>query len=265
MDRAIEAGLLGVVEGLTEFLPVSSTGHLILLVDILGFRGPPGRVFEIVIQLGASLAVCWAFRERLIGVAFGLRRDPAARRFSLAVSCAFLPAMVLGVFFHSGIKAFLFNPWTVSAALIAGGAAILIIERNVPPPTIHEVSTISWKRAVSIGFGQAAAMFPGVSRSGATIMSGMLLGLDRRTATEFSFFLAIPTMLAATSYDLYRNWASMTMEGTGLIVIGFVSAFATALVTVKLAIGFISQHGFAPFAWYRIAIGTTMLLFLVAR
>ena len=265
MERALEAALLGIVEGLTEFLPVSSTGHLILLVDILGFRGPPGRVFEIVIQFGAILAVCWAFRQRLLGVTLGLRHDPAARRFSLAILYAFVPAMVLGAFFHSAIKTFLFNPWTVSAALIAGGVAILIIERNVLPPTIDEVSAIPWKRALSIGFGQAVAMFPGVSRSGATIMSGMLLGLDRRTATEFSFYLAIPTMLAAASFDLYKNRESLTMEGSGLIAIGFVSAFATALVTVRLAIGFISRHGFAPFAWYRIAFGSTMLFFLAAR
>lgn len=262
LDDILIAILLGAVEGLTEFLPVSSTGHLILLVDLLGFKGPPGRVFEIVIQMGAILAVCWAFRSKITETARGLRTNALARQFALAVTFAFLPAMLLGALFHSAIKTHLFNPWTVSVALIAGGIAILAIERTVPKPLIGSVSDIAPGRALGIGLCQAVALFPGVSRSGATIMGGLLLGLDRKTATEFSFFLAIPTMLAATSFDLYKNWQFMTEDGVVLIAAGFLAAFAAALITVRFAIGFVSRHGFAPFAWYRIALGAGMLLVL---
>ncbi|MFN0195074.1 MAG: undecaprenyl-diphosphate phosphatase [Aestuariivirga sp.] len=264
LEDVLTAILLGAVEGLTEFLPVSSTGHLILLVDLLGFRGPPGRVFEIVIQLGAILAVCWIYRRKIVETAAGLRSDTAAQRFALAILLAFLPAMLLGALFHSGVKAYLFNPWTVSVALIAGGVAILAIERVIKTPSIADVAKIPPRRALAIGLYQAAALFPGVSRSGATIMGGLLLGLDRRTATEFSFFLAIPTMLAATSFDLYKNWDALTADGLLLIGAGFVSAFVAALTTVRLAIGFVSRHGFAPFAWYRIVVGCGMLLLMTS-
>lgn len=261
----IEALFLGLVEGLTEFLPVSSTGHLILAGDLLDFNGPPGRVFEIVIQLGAILAVCWAFRHRLWSVATGVRRDPGARRVAAAIVYAFLPAMILGVLFHTAIKTYLFNPWTVAGALIAGGIAILIVERRAPPATVTDMSGISSRRALGVGLCQAIAMFPGISRSGATIMGGLFLGFDRKTATEFSFFLAIPTMLGAAAFDIYKNRASLTFDGSALIAIGFLAAFIAAFFTVKLAIAFISRHGFAPFAWYRIALGTAMLTFLAAR
>ncbi|MFN0194399.1 MAG: undecaprenyl-diphosphate phosphatase [Aestuariivirga sp.] len=261
----IEAALLGLMEGLTEFLPVSSTGHLILLGDFLAFNGPPGRVFEVVIQLGAILAVCWTYRQRLGGVIAGMHRDAEARRFAAAVGIAVLPAMVLGALLHTLIKTYLFNPWTVAGALVVGGIAILAIERKTRMATVSDVSGISSRRALGIGLCQAVAMFPGVSRSGATIMGGLLLGLDRKTATEFSFFLAIPTMLGAAAFDIYKNRGSLTFDGSTLIAIGFLSAFLAAFFTIRLAIGFISRHGFAPFAWYRIALGTLMLGILAAR
>jgi undecaprenyl-diphosphatase len=254
--------VLGAVEGLTEFLPVSSTGHLILLVDLLGFRGPPGRVFEVVIQLGAILAVCWAFRRKLSVTAVGIFSNADAQRFALAIALAFLPALILGAVFHTVVKTYLFNPWTVSAALIAGGIGILIVERIAPASSVDDVAKITPGRALAVGLCQAAALVPGVSRSGATIMGGLLLGLDRKTATEFSFFLAIPTMLAAMGFDLYKNWETMTSDGVSLIAAGFISAFAIALATVRVAIGFVSRHGFAPFAWYRIVLGLGMLIVL---
>lgn len=259
------AALLGLIEGLTEFIPVSSTGHLILTVDLIGFRGPPGAVFEIAIQLGAILAVCFAYKERLTGVASGLASDPKAQRFVLNLILAFLPAMVLGLLFHSFIKSVLFSPWVVSVMLILGGIAIIWIERNSPKPTTQDVDEMSASLAVKVGFCQALAMIPGVSRSGATIMGGLMLGLERKAATEFSFFLAIPTMFAATVYDLYKNRDFLDADGLGLIAIGFVVAFLAALAVVKTVIAFISRHGFVPFAWYRIVIGAVMLSFLVMR
>ncbi len=267
MDFAnvLSAALLGLVEGLTEFVPVSSTGHLILLVDLLSFQGPPGAVFEVVIQLGAILAVCIAYRERLLHVAGSLFSDPASFAFARNILLGFLPAMVLGAIFHDFIKGVLFSPWVVSVMLILGGIAILVIERVRPEPRHHAVEAIGPWLALKVGFCQAIAMVPGVSRSGATIMGGLLLRLDRKTATEFSFFLAIPTMLAAASYDLFKGRDQLTTDGLGLIAIGFIVAFLAALIVVKGVIAFISRHGFVPFAWYRIVIGTAMLTLLVAR
>jgi undecaprenyl-diphosphatase len=240
--------LLGAVEGLTEFLPISSTGHLVLLSDLLGFKWPPGRVFEIAIQLGVILAVCWVFWRRIAATLLGLGSDPAARRFVLAILLAFLPAMLFGALFYGVIKTYLFNPVTVATALIAGGFAILAIERLGPRAFIGDVSEIGAGRALALGLCQTVALFPGVSRSGATIMGGLLLGLNRKTAAEFSFFLAIPTMFAATTFDLYRHWDSLKEDDLTIIVAGFAAAFAVALATVTIAIGFISRHGFAPFA-----------------
>ena len=262
LTEIASAVILGLAEGLTEFLPVSSTGHLILLANLLGFQGPPGRVFEVVIQLGAILAVCWAYRGKIASTILSLPGDADARHFATAIVLAFVPAMILGAAFHGAIKAALFNPWTVSVALIAGGVVILLIERIAPKPLIADVARIGPRTALSVGLCQAAALVPGVSRSGATIMGGLMLGLDRKTATEFSFFLAIPTMLAATGFDLYKNWASLNGDGALLIAAGFVSAFAAALLTVRFAIGFVSRNGFAPFAWYRIALGAFMLVVL---
>lgn len=262
---ALMAALLGLVEGLTEFLPVSSTGHLILLVDLLGFQSPPGRVFEIVIQLGAILAVCWVYRAKLFSVVVGLPRQRPAQMFTLNILLGFLPAMVIGVFAYDLIKGVLFSPLVVSIALIVGGIAIIAIERWVRQGEHVEVEQLSPLTALKIGFFQCLAMIPGVSRSGATIMGALLMGVERRTAAEFSFFLAIPTMLAATVYDLYQQWSELDF-GNGLVIaIGFVTAFVTAMIVVRAAIGFIGRHGYVPFAIYRILIGTVMLLILLAR
>ncbi|HEX2115267.1 MAG TPA: undecaprenyl-diphosphate phosphatase [Alphaproteobacteria bacterium] len=267
MDVATLLGaiLLGVVEGLTEFIPVSSTGHLILLVDLIGFKGPPGKVFEIVIQLGAILAVCWAYRAKLLGVAAGMFSDPDDFLFVRSLLLAFVPAMVLGVLLHGFIKNVLFSPWVVVASLIVGGIVILIIERNLPLARHHAPEKFPPTLAVFIGLCQAVAMIPGVSRSGATIMGALMLKVDRKTATEFSFFLAIPTMLAATVYDVYKNWSVLTVDSTSIIAVGFISAFICALLVVRRVIAFISRHGFVPFAWYRIALGLVMLAVLLAR
>jgi undecaprenyl-diphosphatase len=261
----IDAILLGVVEGLTEFIPVSSTGHLILLVDLLGFDGPPGRTFEIAVQLGAILAICWIYRAKLFGVALGLTSEPADRRFALNVIVAFVPAMLLGATLHGFIKNVLFNPWVVSIALIAGGVAILWIERHLPIPQIRDVDEMSPWLAFKIGCCQVLAMIPGVSRSGATIMGALLMRVDRKTATEFSFFLAIPTMLGATVYDLYKNRALLDLGDFHIIGVGFAAAFVAAMLVVRWVVKFVQTHGFAPFGWYRIAIGSAMLALLFAR
>jgi undecaprenyl-diphosphatase len=254
--------LLGVLEGLTEFIPVSSTGHLILMGAVLGFEGPPGRVFEIAIQLGAILAVVVLYFRRLWGVLVGLPRDPAARHFALAILLAFLPAALVGVVAHGFIKAVLFSPWVVAVSLILGGVAILLIERARPVALVHSIEALSLRRALAIGAVQCLAMIPGVSRSGATIMGALLLGVDRRTAAEFSFFLAIPTMFGAVVYDLYKNRAGLTLDGGMVIAVGFVAAFLAALLVVRAVIGFVARHGFAPFAWYRIALGVVALVLL---
>lgn len=258
----LQAALLGIVEGLTEFLPVSSTGHLILLIDILKFKGPEGKVFEIAIQLGAILAICWLYREKLLKVAFSLPFSAASQKFTLNLLAAFLPAAIIGLIAHGFIKEHLFSPLIVSIMLIIGGIAILLIEKFRPAPRIHEIEAMDWKIALKIGFFQCLAMIPGTSRSGATIMGSLLLGLDRKAATEFSFFLAIPTMFAATLYDLYKNRHDLTSESSLIIAIGFLAAFITALIVVRAAIGFISKHGFKPFAYYRILLGGVMLALL---
>lgn len=260
----IQAIVLGICEGLTEFIPVSSTGHLILLTDILKVSGPSGHVFEITIQLGAILAVCWLYRIRLFSIVCTFPTSRASRHFTYTLLLAFLPAMILGVLLHSIIKQTLFSPWIVSISLVVGGILILLIERLKPSPSVHTIEMISYPKAVSIGIIQCLAMIPGTSRSGATIMGALLLGLDRKTAAEFSFFLAIPTMLAATCYDLYKNYHTLTFDNLEMIAIGFISAFLTALFVVKYLIGFVSRHGFSPFAYYRIVIGLLMLALLAA-
>jgi undecaprenyl-diphosphatase len=258
----LSAAFLGIVEGLTEFIPVSSTGHLILLVDLLGFEGPPGRVFEIAIQFGAILAICWLYRERFFRVATHLFSDTESQRFVVNILLGFLPAMVIGVMAHGFIKAVLFSPWVVSVMLIVGGFAILAIERWHPEPKVQHVNQITPGLALKIGLAQCLAMIPGVSRSGATIMGSMLLGCGRAPATEFSFFLAVPTMLAATVYDLYKNWAILSFDDFPVIAVGFVCAFIAAMLVVKTLIAFVSKNGFTPFAYYRIVIGTVMLILL---
>ncbi len=265
----VEALLLGIVEGLTEFIPVSSTGHLILVGHLLGFEGPPGFVFEVVIQLGAVLAICVVYGGRLMGVAADLNHDlperrAAARRFVWVILLAFLPAAVLGFFGHSYIKEVLFSPYVVCAALIVGGVAILVIERNLPTPRVHDVAQMSRRTALGIGIMQTMAMVPGVSRSGATILGALLLGVERKAAAEFSFFLALPTMFGAVVYDLFKNRAHISADGTAIMAIGFAAAFVAALMVVRRLLDFVGRYGFAPFGWYRIAVGLIMFTVLLS-
>lgn len=255
----IKALILGIVEGLTEFLPVSSTGHLIIVGSLLDYTNEQSKVFKIVIQLGAILAVCWAFRSRIGQALGGLHNDPVQQRFAGLLIVGFLPAAVLGLMFHSVIKTYLFNPLTVAGALIGGGLLILYIERRVYSPRVHSVDDMRYSDALKVGFAQALAMFPGVSRSGATIMGGLVFGLSRKTATEFSFFLAIPTMFAATFYDVYKNWALLRLEDLPVFAVGFVAAFIAAMLTVKALLRYVSNHDFTIFAWYRIVFGVVVL------
>ena len=257
---ALQAVLLGIVEGLTEFLPVSSTGHLILVGDVLGFDGPASSVFEVAIQLGAILAVVVGFFPRLTRVLFTLHEDPASRRFALAVVLAFLPAAIVGVFAHDFIKAVLFSPWVVSVALIVGGIVLLWVEPHVGKPKTFEVEEFSPALALKIGFFQVLSMIPGVSRAGATIVGALLLGVDRRAAAEVSFFLAIPTMFAATIYDIYKNWAILRLEDLPVFAVGFAASFVAAMLRVRALVRYISNHDFTVFAWYRIVFGVIVLL-----
>ncbi len=251
--------ILGLVEGLTEFLPVSSTGHLLLMGELLKFEGPPGHVFEIVIQLGAILAVVAVYFKRLWHVVVSAPEDKGSQRFITAVTVAFLPAMVIGFFAHDYIKNVLFNPRVVAVSLVLGGIAILLIEKYAPKPKISYIEKMPFKTALGIGFLQCLAMIPGVSRAGATIMGALILKVERRAAAEFSFFLAIPTMLGATAYDIYKNYSMLNKADALMILLGFIVAFLSALFVVKTFIGFIGKHGFAPFAWYRIAVGLLAL------
>jgi undecaprenyl-diphosphatase len=263
----ISALVLGAIEGFTEFLPISSTGHLILAGELLGFQNGAengfAKVFDVVIQLGAILAVVVFSFGRLWQVLVGLPTDPAARRFALAVILAFLPAAVLGAILHDFIKSVLFSPWVVCVSLVLGGIAILAIERMSPRPRYRSIDSIPMKTALGIGFCQAVAMIPGVSRAGATILGGELLGVDRRVATEFSFYLAIPTMLGATVLDLYKARGELTTNGMGLIALGFITAFVVAIPVVKGLIGFVGRYGLTPFAWYRIIFGLAFAAWLL--
>src|SRR5947208_1783992 len=255
--------LLGIVEGLTEFLPISSTGHLILADRLLGLEGPESKLFDIVIQLGAILAVCWVYRERLFGAVTGLASEPPAQRFVANIVIAFLPAAIAGVFLYRIIKEVLFSPWVVAVSLIVGGFLILLIERMRPRPSVDNVDQLSWQTALGIGCCQILAMIPGVSRAGSTIMGALMLRVDRPAATQFSFFLAIPTMFGATVYDLYKNRAILSTDGALLIAVGFVVAFIAAMFVVRRLVDFVSRHGFGVFAWYRIVVGAIALIALM--
>ena len=256
------AGLLGVIEGLTEFIPVSSTGHLIIAVDLLGFRGPAGHVFEIAIQLGAILAVVWLYWQRFTHVAVSLLSEAKARRFVVNLLLGFLPAMLVGALAYDYIKSVLFSPEVVAVTLVLGGFAILAIERWHPRATVQEVDLVTPRQALKIGIAQCVSMIPGISRAGATIMGAMMFGIGRAAATEFSFFLAVPTMLAATMYDISMNWSALGRSDFPVLAIGFFAAFVSALVVVKTLVGFVSRNGFAPFAYYRIGIGIIMMITL---
>jgi undecaprenyl-diphosphatase len=255
--------VLGVVEGLTEFLPVSSTGHLIVAGSLLDYTGDQAKVFEIVIQAGAILAVCWEYRQRLMGVARHVFDEPRAMRFVANLAIAFVPAALLGLAFEHAIKARLFAPVPVACAFIAGALVILWAERRertrATVPRIDDVDAMTWRDALKVGFAQAFALIPGTSRSGATIIGGMLFGLSRRAATEFSFFLAIPTLFAATLYSLWKNAASLDAQSLPVFGVGFIAAFISAFACVRWLIRYISRHDFRPFAWYRIAFGLFIL------
>lgn len=259
MPLLLKALILGIVEGVTEFLPISSTGHLIIIGSLLDYTDEQSKVFKIVIQLAAILAVCWLYRERLLRVAAHLWRRGPEQRFAINILVAFLPAMVLGVLFHSTIKTYLFNPLTVAAALILGGLVILYIERRPRRVRFETVDDITWKQALQVGFAQALAMFPGVSRAGATIIGGLVFGLSRRAATEMSFFLAIPTMLAATVYDVYKSRDLLSAGDLPVFAVGFAAAFVAAMLTVKALLRYVSNHSFEVFAWYRILFGLVVL------
>jgi undecaprenyl-diphosphatase len=258
-----QAVALGVIEGLTEFLPISSTGHLILAERVLGFS-EGGRAFKIVIQLGAILAVCVVFASKLFRLVLELPRQAAARRYARNILIAFIPAMVLGATLYSQVQALLDDPWIVCAALIAGGIVIILVDRLGQRAAVHDVEAIPVRAALVIGLAQALAMVPGTSRSAATIIGAMAMGVDRRTAAEFSFVLAIPTMIAATVYSLYKEWSVLSWDGLWLIAVGTVVAFLVALVVVRAVLAMIARVGWAPFGWYRIALGLAMLAVLGA-
>ena len=258
--------LLGIVEGLTEFLPVSSTGHLILAGELLGFKGEANATFEIAIQSGAILAVVVAYFRRFTDVAAGLfNRDAGAWAFVRNIVLGFVPAGIAGVLFIKAFEAMLLSPMTVAVALIVGGIAILLIERAAGAPVIDSVEAMPARAALLVGLGQCIAMIPGVSRSGATIMSALLLKIDRKTAAEFSFFLAVPTIGGATVLLLWKNRDSLDSSQLSEIAIGFAVSFVVALAVVKGFVAIVSRFGFAPFAWYRIIVGSVALVWLMNR
>lgn len=256
----LKAVILGIIEGATEFIPVSSTGHLILAGDILGFTGETAKTFEIFIQLGAILAVVWMYREKILSYLKGIGTK-RADHFLLSILVAFLPAFFAGFLMHSFIKRYLFNPITVAFALILGGFAILIIERVVKKAVVRDVDNVSIKQALGIGLAQMLSLFPGVSRAGATIMGAMCLGLQRKAAAEFSFFLAIPTMFAAVLYDLLKNINSLNSNDIIVFSVGFFISFFSALIVIKTFLRFVKKHTFNSFAIYRIVFGSIVLFY----
>ena len=253
MDLALlfKALVLGIVEGLTEFLPISSTGHLILAGALLGASDERWNVFEIVIQTGAMLAVVWEYRARFFKVDIQLYRN---------LVVAFIPAAVLGLLFSKYIKSYLFHAVPVALAFIAGGVVILIVERRTFNPRVEDTRAMTWLDALKVGCAQCLALIPGTSRSGATIIGGMLFGMSRKAATEFSFFLAVPTLVAAGAYDLFKNRALFSVNDLPMFGVGSLAAFASAFVVVRWLIRYVAMHDFKPFAWYRIAFGVVVLL-----
>lgn len=258
--------LLGIVEGLTEFIPVSSTGHLVLAGELLGFHAASSATFDIVIQLGAILSVVVLYHGRFTAVIAGLlRRDPGAIAFTRNIFLGFLPALVIGAVIYKAIKAMMESPIVVAIALIVGGILILLIERLNKTVRTHDIETMRWQTALGIGFAQCLSMIPGISRSGATIMGALTMGVERKTAAEYSFFLAIPVMLAASAKELFEQRNALAGSDWGAIGIGFVVSFVVALIVIKWFVGIVSKHGFAPFAWYRIIVGSAALIWLLAR
>lgn len=262
MDLVIlmKALILGIVEGLTEFLPISSTGHLILVGDLLDFNDEKGKVFSVAIQTGAIMAVVWDYRVKFAGVARGLPHDPAAVRFVLNLFLAFLPIAVLGLLFGSAIKAHLFAPVPVALAFIVGGLVIFWAERRKHLIRVQEVDDLQWPDALKLGFAQCFALIPGTSRSGASIIGGLLIGLSRKAAAEFSFFLAVPTLGVATVYDLYKHRDLFSLADLPMFAVGFVAAFVSAALAVRVFIRFVASHDFTVFVIYRIVFGVIVLV-----
>jgi undecaprenyl-diphosphatase len=258
------AAIQGIVEGVTEFLPVSSTGHLIVTGDWLGLTGERAKTFDIFIQLGAILAIVWIYRQRFSDVTRSLVSEPASRRFATNLLVAFLPVAVIGVLTHRWIKTHLFTPPVVAIGFIAGGLLILVIERWKPAERVSDAADILPRTALGIGIVQLLALVPGVSRSGATIMGGYALGLSRTAATEFSFFLAVPVLAAAAGFDLVRSLDALSPADVPFFATGLGVAFVSAFVVVKAFLRYVAHHSFAAFAWYRIAFGL-LLLWLYAR
>ncbi|MGJ4951149.1 undecaprenyl-diphosphate phosphatase [Bradyrhizobium sp. HKCCYLS20291] len=263
MSDTLRAVLLGIVEGVTEFLPVSSTGHLLLAERFFGL-GEDGfwKSFAILIQLGAILAIVALYFFKLYRVAIGALTNPDDRRFIIGVLIAFLPAVIIGLIAGKYIKALLFDPWVVCFSLIVGGAILLWVDQIDLKPREHDATRYPLMMYLWIGVAQCLAMIPGVSRSGSTIVAAMLLGGDKRSAAEFSFFLAIPTMVGAFVYDFYKSRAEMTADHLGLIAIGFVVSFITAMIVVKVFLDYVTRHGFMLFAWWRVIVGTLGLIAL---
>lgn len=259
----LQALILGIVEGVSEFLPISSTGHLIVVGQLIGFSSMPGKVFEVVIQLGAILAICVLYRHRLLHVVLDARRDREARRFIGAILVAMIPAGLIGVLFHDFIINVLFSPYVVCTTLILGGIAIIVIERLHLEARITSIEMLPMRTALKIGLFQCMALVPGVSRSGATILGALLVGVERKTAAEFSFFLAIPVMLGASAINLIETWDLIQPSHAYIIAVGFVAAFLSALVVVQWLLNFVSNHGYTIFGWYRIVFGCLMLGFFL--
>jgi len=259
MENFLHAILLGVVEGFTEFLPISSTGHLIVVGDLIGFHND-GRVFEIAIQLGAILAVVVEYRRKFIGVALGMFNDSKSQNFIRNLFIAFLPAAIMGVLFISLIKTYLFNPLSVATMLILGGIIILWAERRQHQVRVTSVDDMSWKDALKVGLFQVVSMVPGTSRSGATIIGGLFIGLDRKVAAEFSFFLAVPTMFAATFYDIFKHRDLLHANDVPMFAAGFITAFFSAWLAVRTLVRFVANHTYEIFAWYRIVFGLIILI-----
>jgi undecaprenyl-diphosphatase len=258
--------LLGIIEGLTEFLPVSSTGHLILAGELVGFTDNSSIAFKIAIQLGAILAVLLVYWQRFWAVGMGLLKlQPGAIAFTRNILLGFVPALLIGVVAYDAIRAAMQTPEIVAIALIVGGIIILLLERMVKNVRFHSVEEIPFGTALSIGLIQCTAMLPGVSRSGATIMGGLMMGVERKTAAEFSFFLAVPTMMAATVYALWKDRALLSADDLDMIAIGFTAAFVVAVIVVKAFVALVGRYGFAPFAYYRIIVGSAALLWLAMR
>lgn len=257
----LKAFILGIVEGLTEFLPISSTGHLIIAGDMLDFNNEVGMVFEIVIQLGAILAVCWEYRARLTKVVVNLPSDPNAQKFAANIIIAFLPAAIMGILFIKTIKEHLFNPLAVAIAFIVGGIVIIWLERRQHTVRIETVDDITWHDALKIGAAQCFSLIPGTSRSGSTIMGGIFFGLSRKAATEFSFFLAIPIMFAATFYDTYKHWHLLHLHDLPMFAVGFITAFISAFIAIRALLRYVAHHSFEVFAWYRIVFGVLLLVY----